>query len=1024
MPSDPVTIEKARMFQQFFEQYACSMAGLAKGAMGQVFRPVDQSMRYAIKLVRIQDHRSLFAEPLDRGSRRTLGNLRAYQHEHAILSQISHPHVIRLLTEDERARFGLHESLISMPFMDTTLAALILQQARAEFGWYLQQIIRGLSYLHGQNIVHRDLKPSNILISLISGAKIADFGVAHILGTDEPQPCGTPLYAAPECHANDQKIDPSMDIYSLGVLMYEMYREQTIDSFVQNDSVFRHADSAGRGQYCVNSYHDNAMFKTAIQGLDPFSLVLMLANHCRMTRPEDRPSAAELASLLFAPRSREVFDWARDTTLAGHVPDSYGLCASPKATDLLNRMYKNRLAELGIKDENDEIKKQHAHYTGGSDGEVISTQSLDELEAKFIQLDSTCPLGEIEATLHSIKDIAVGRVPLKGIDVVTEPFKCLSVDNNVAVNDWLTRFENFVHNELPTLRGDEKIDRIMHVVLNPLDRLACRQNIGQSQHHVFKTYVSHLIRLLPDGVGVRLRLSRRWVPPYINRPAASVGSHISPEEIQQIQQDHAVYSNAWIELSRGTYGVIYQSLDSGLPIAVKTLVLSQPNTVLRKNLAAYHHELNLLRYHLDHPAIIKPLTTHEANLLRLNPAHLFMPLMQGSLDNYLDVPSHQSDFGCYVKQIVMGLEYLHARSLVHRDLKLANILIGEGKRAVITDFGSAVYGHHGVYPHVPLYAGTPFYVAPECLMFGDVLGPADPRWDIFSLGVMLYELYSRKLVIKRFETLRMPSDIINAQQQLHARPIESRFPPEKPTHLESLLYRIISLACGRSEVRPTASALNRLLAPLQNNQLFDDLEAIPGDLDVDVTTTDLIEHQRLADDNPSEWYFSRDAFRLIFSNTLDQVYSIIRDLSSRIDDASPVESSQLSVLSKQALQAVLDQSAHAAFERLDSSVAHELNSFLSKIERTVNTQRSADAGDDSSEFDELCTRACELKDSGGLSAAQYNLLSTYLMQQERRCKGHFDPPVVSSQRVRLFRRQESTIDEGSGRFLASPAMPD
>lgn len=94
----------------------------------------------------------------------------------------------------------------------------------------IPQICEALQYAHDQGVVHRDIKPENILLDKQGCIKIADFGLAKILGTErssfaltEPHHImGTPHYMAPEQVEHPQAVDHRADIYSLGVVFYEM----------------------------------------------------------------------------------------------------------------------------------------------------------------------------------------------------------------------------------------------------------------------------------------------------------------------------------------------------------------------------------------------------------------------------------------------------------------------------------------------------------------------------------------------------------------------------------------------------------------------------------------------------------------------------------------------------------------------------------------------------------------------------------------------------------------------------------
>ena len=150
----------------------------------------------------------------------------AFLKERDTLERVDSPHVVRLrdmVTEGET--LGLVMDYVG----GGDLADVIRKQGTLAPGLvasYGAAIVSGLSAIHTAGLVHRDVKPANILMDDSSAPRVADFGVARICDSaistrSTGGGAGTPLYMSPEA-ADGLPAAPSMDIYSLGAMLYEM----------------------------------------------------------------------------------------------------------------------------------------------------------------------------------------------------------------------------------------------------------------------------------------------------------------------------------------------------------------------------------------------------------------------------------------------------------------------------------------------------------------------------------------------------------------------------------------------------------------------------------------------------------------------------------------------------------------------------------------------------------------------------------------------------------------------------------
>jgi class 3 adenylate cyclase len=165
---------------------------------------------------------------LDASGKATSEHLSRFIQEYTLLSRIEHPHVIRIYDQG----FTDDHAYIAMEYFErgdlrTEIRAGMTQERVLEI---VHELAQALDAIHAQGIIHRDLKPENIMRRPDGSVALADFGIAksmmqqELLGltqTRHGDVVGTPYYLSPE-QASGQVITPSSDLYSLGVMMFEM----------------------------------------------------------------------------------------------------------------------------------------------------------------------------------------------------------------------------------------------------------------------------------------------------------------------------------------------------------------------------------------------------------------------------------------------------------------------------------------------------------------------------------------------------------------------------------------------------------------------------------------------------------------------------------------------------------------------------------------------------------------------------------------------------------------------------------
>ena len=194
---------------------------IGRGGMGIVYLARDRRLKRGVAIKVLPPELSFRSDIRSR-----------FLREAETAAQLSQPNIVPIFTVDER------EGLVFfvMAYIDgDTLARRLEGNARVpvpEARRLLTEVASALAYAHSRGVIHRDIKPDNILLSSDGGrAMVTDFGIARAIsntsGADSRLTAtgvaiGTPTYMSPEQCAGDREVDGRSDLYSLGVVAYQM----------------------------------------------------------------------------------------------------------------------------------------------------------------------------------------------------------------------------------------------------------------------------------------------------------------------------------------------------------------------------------------------------------------------------------------------------------------------------------------------------------------------------------------------------------------------------------------------------------------------------------------------------------------------------------------------------------------------------------------------------------------------------------------------------------------------------------
>ncbi len=275
------------------------------------------------------------------------------------------------------------------------------------------------------------------------------------------------------------------------------------------------------------------------------------------------------------------------------------------------------------------------------------------------------------------------------------------------------------------------------------------------------------------------------------------------------------------ELGRGAMGVVYKAEDPNLDriVALKTIALEKD----AEGRAEYHKRFFLeakAAGKLTHPHIVTTYDFGEVDGM----AYLAMEYLEGTdlrkrVQDGVIPPLEAVEIGC---QVAEGLAFAHQRGVVHRDIKPANIMLPDRGPAKIMDFGLARMRVADHKTSTGIVLGTPRYMSPE-----QISGqPVDQRSDIFSLGIVLWEMLTGRRLFAGSEMAQVSHSITYDE---HVPP--TRVNPELPTMLDFVVARALKKdpAVRYQDADEMAADLHTCLAELRGREADALSHPGPGD---------------------------------------------------------------------------------------------------------------------------------------------------------------------------------------------------
>uniref|UniRef100_A0A0D9VLI9 mitogen-activated protein kinase kinase kinase n=1 Tax=Leersia perrieri TaxID=77586 RepID=A0A0D9VLI9_9ORYZ len=705
------------------------------GSSGRVFKAVtEDGFVFAVK------EASLFGP--ESYVKQTAGQL---EQEILLLSRLEHKNIVHYFgAKKEETVLCIFLEFVSEGSLVSVYEKKQLEESTISS--YTRQILNGLTYLHRHNVMHRDIKCANILVDQNGTVKVGDFGLAkEIKVWKQKRSCtGSVYWMAPE-----------------NGLPFDIVRLRT-----------RILSTCGWNKIIVSFLE--------VQGQDACGWTFLFR--------QPRSSRGFCLLALYPTHTLALVMAARERT---------------RPRPQLARINAMRHSYSAAEEEEDDVRVELGGGGGGGGGEYGSQTSFRirggrgaaEVTAIFRKLglsgpeDFTIPPAVYAAAMSHLSASARRRASLEA--AASTPGagasppellegsgrECLVRMNMEAVEKGKEAgpAPKLVESEVTEVsrrayaNATPEAESSIRVVAPPDIKLVQREAMEVSTRACATPAAESSVRSVAskrevaavrkqDGVeenkekgksvrsvrSVRLNKSREErkieVAVEATRESTSTSSDIehliSPSPHMRFRRTITSWSKGE-HLGSGSFGSVYEAIsDDGFFFAVKEVSLVDQGNNGKQRILQLEHEISLLS-RLEHDNIVQYFGTEKEG----GKLYIFLELVtQGSLAAlYQRYHLQDSQVSAYTRQILKGLNYLHQRNVLHRDIKCANILVDSNGLVKLADFGLAK--ETSLLNQARSSKGTVYWMAPEVAK----AKPHGPPADIWSLGCTVLEMLTCKI---------------------------------------------------------------------------------------------------------------------------------------------------------------------------------------------------------------------------------------------------------------------------------------